>query len=153
MPRQVITDRDLGWRRLGKALRDVSANAVDVGVRGEDTARSGDSATNPEIAAWHEYGTSQIPARPFMRPTYDQNWPVYRKIAKALGVRVFFGTLTKHQALSVLGAKFASDVKARIRAHIPPELDESTVQRKGSSTPLIDTGQLIRAISHKVVRR
>lgn len=38
----------------------------------------------------------------------------------------------------------------KIRSHIPPPLKPETVRRKGSSTPLIDTGQLIGSITHQI---
>jgi hypothetical protein len=53
-------------------------------------------------------------------------------------------------ALDRLGAKFVGDIQRRIKAHIPPPLQQSTIDRKGSSTPLIDTGVLWSSITHEV---
>lgn len=146
-----IVDRDLGWRRLGKALRDTSAVAVDVGVRADGAARADGGPSNAEIGAWHEYGTSTVPKRSWLRATYDRNWPIYAKMGRLLADQVLVGRLDKRKALTIVGVKFASDIKARIRAGIPPALADSTIERKGSSKQLIDTGQLIGSISHKVV--
>ena len=150
--RRLITDRDLGWKRLGRALRDATVSAVEVGVQPGSTRKGDDGPTNAEIAAWHEYGTSRVPARPFMRPTFDAKWPVYRAFSSVLGRKVLFGALSKRQALMALGLKYASDVKAHVRAGIPPALAQSTIDRKGSSKALIDTAQLIGAITAVVKR-
>jgi hypothetical protein len=146
-----VVDRDLGWRRLGRALRDASAVAVDVGSREDGPARRGDGPTNAQIGSWHEYGTSRVPARSFVRSTFDKNWPIYRAAASVLGRKILIGGMTKQRALMILGAKFAADMKAKIRAGIPPALAQSTIDRKGSSKQLIHTGQLIGSISYKVV--
>ena len=47
------------------------------------------------------------------------------------------------------GLVFAVTSGGHIRAHIEPALSPMTVQLKGSSTPLIDTGQLWTSISYR----
>lgn len=149
---KTVIDRDLGWKRLGKALRDTSWNAVDVGVPSGSQRRDG-GPTNAEVYAWHEYGTGTIPKRSSLRATFDKNFLLYQKIGATLGLQVLLGRIPKRQALQILGLKFANDIKAAIRAGIPPALAESTAAAKRSTTPLIDTGQLIGAIKAVVVRK
>ena len=66
--------------------------------------------------------------------------------------RVFQKRATLPQLLNTLGAKAAADVKNTIRQGIPPPNSPETIRRKGSSRPLIDTGQLINAITWIVER-
>ena len=72
-----------------------------------------------------------------------------------------FGTMTPtlditvDQALDQLGSKVAAMIQNRIRDHIPPQLAESTLERKTvdgrvGDVPLIDTGQLITHITWAV---
>lgn len=171
-----IIDRKKSWVTLGKNLSDTGATAVKVGVfdsaeqagkirleMGRPRHADGrfkkkaeletSPVSNAEIAAWHEYGTSRIPKRSFLRSTFDANFVFYRKIAKNLGARVVFLRITRRVALNLLGAKVASDMRAKIRSNIPPALAKGTVEAKGSSVALIDSGQLIRAVRHEVVRK
>ena len=55
-----------------------------------------------------------------------------------------------HNVLDRAGLKFVGDVQQRMKAGIDPPNAESTVERKGSSTPLIDKGQLWTSIRHQV---
>ena len=55
-------------------------------------------------------------------------------------------------ALGRIGLKIRDEIKERIRSGIEPGLAEATKDRKGSSTPLIDTGQLISSITWELRR-
>lgn len=101
-------------------------------------------------ALWNEYGTSRgIPARPFLRNTQYEN---ERKWASEVGgnvLKVFTGNLSTTALMSELGSKMASDIQKTIRAGNFAPLASSTISRKGSSQPLIDTGNMIGAVTHK----
>ena len=71
---------------------------------------------------------------------------------KAGFVRVIKRELTPEQLADLLGQKYVGQIQARISAGIPPPLAESTIARKGSSVPLIDTGQLRSAVTYEVRR-
>jgi hypothetical protein len=53
------------------------------------------------------------------------------------------------RALSILGEFHQEQVKEQIRLTRSPRLEQSTIDRKGSSKPLIDTGQMIQSVTHK----
>lgn len=53
-------------------------------------------------------------------------------------------------ALDRFGLWAVGEIQQRIADGIPPPNAQSTVDRKGSSTPLIETGQLRASIKHKV---
>jgi HK97 gp10 family phage protein len=46
---------------------------------GTETVRIG---TNVEYAVYHEFGTKLITARPFLRPTIEEEKPEFRSIIK-----------------------------------------------------------------------
>jgi hypothetical protein len=54
-------------------------------------------------------------------------------------------------ALDRLGAKVAALLQNRISAGIDPPNSAATIARKGSSKPLVDTGQLKAAITWRVI--
>lgn len=60
---------------LDKILRALKGKPpiAKVGVLGSNAARSGGGATNAQIGAAHEYGTTKIPQRSFLRIPLTQN--------------------------------------------------------------------------------
>lgn len=149
MPQAVIVrDRDRGWKKLRSMLRDRKAEYVDVGVMSEHDMRS-DDVGNLMLALVHEFGLG-VPERSFIRDTIDQNTSKYISFIKALAGQVVIGRISKKTALTLLGAKVEADMKKLIRSGIEPALDPVTVARKGSSTPLIDTGQLVSSLDYEV---
>ena len=71
-------------------------------------------------------------------------------ILKKLLQRVIAGELTEDAALEQFGAWSKGEIQARIARGVPPPNAASTVKRKGSSTPLIDTGILRSSIDYEV---
>lgn len=147
-----IKDIDRGWSKAKRAVTSVVANMaqyVDVGVLEKKDARS-DDIGNMELALIHELGLGDVPERSFIRDTIDLNVNKYRLLIKNLAWRIAVGHIRKKQALNFIGMMVQADMRARITAGIPPPNAESTIARKGSSTPLIDTGQLRASIDYEV---
>ncbi|WP_445496676.1 hypothetical protein [Photorhabdus sp. SF281] len=91
-----------------------------------------------------------IPERSFLRSTLDEN---KEKAAKLLANSIRETLLTdgdKTAPFALVGEKMAGEVKRKIQAGINPALNPKTVKRKGSSKPLIDTGQLVQSITYEV---
>ena len=105
-----------------------------------------------EVAAVHEFGAPEagIPQRSFIRATVDARAGDIEKVQKAVAARALSGAITPDQALDQIGAKVASFMQATINNGIAPALAEETVERKGSSKPLVDTGQLKSSITWQV---
>lgn len=103
-----------------------------------------------EVAAVHEFGAGHVPARSFIRATIDEKRSEIERLQEQLAVKVVEGKITPEDALGLVGAKVAAWCQARIAAGIAPPLKPATIARKGSSTPLINTGQLRSAITWRV---
>lgn len=135
-------------------LLSMRKSYVKVGILGKKDARS-DAMTNAELASIHEYGTSTIPARPFIAPPFIENRESYMKLLRDGYSKALKGNspdaFTK--ALRAIGMKMVADIRNRITsgAGIPPPLAPSTIARKGSSRPLVDTGQMLRSVDFEVV--
>lgn len=152
-----IVQKDRGLRELVKRIYDVGKPVIKVGVLDKDggepkTEHDGTAGdvTLADVATWMEFGTEKIPARSFIRAWFDENEERVGKMLHVMLRSVIEGKRTREQALELLGQKFAAEIQARIASGIDPPLAESTIKRKGSSTPLIDTGQLRSAISYEV---
>lgn len=109
--------------------------------------------TLAELALILTLGTRTIPSRPFLEPGIAA---AREQVAAALrrGAQlVAEGKYTLEQAVA-LGAEAAlSGVRRYVRAGVPPPNAPATVERKGSSTPLVDTARLLRALAYEVVAR
>lgn len=103
-----------------------------------------------EVAVVHEFGAGPVPQRSFIRATIDEKRSDIEAEMANLARGVVSGKLDGRAALDLLGAKVAGWCQARIAAGIAPPLKPATVRRKGSSTPLVDTGQLRSAITWRV---
>ena len=166
-----VTDTGGGARELLARVREMAAGrTVKVGILADTPKREGVSErgkhskkarirekvarrapyTLLEVAAIHEFGGKTVPQRSFIRATIDEKRAEILRLQVALAKQVVLGRLTPDQALAQLGAKVAGMIQARIAAGIAPPNAESTIRKKKSSKPLINTGQLRSAVTWKV---
>lgn len=149
-----VVDRDLGARRLLAEL--AKAGEITVGIHEAEGAqpKEGDDGGESliDVAVVHEFGYEEggIPRRSFIRDWVDENEAAHAEQERQLARAVLAGKMTVEQAMKRLGVLRQAEVQRRISDGIDPPLQQSTIDRKGSSTPLINTGQLRSAISHKV---
>lgn len=91
-----------------------------------------------------------IPERAFLRNGYDENKDEIIKKAEALLGDVLGGTMSETQLFEIVGLLMKSKIQEYARDLDSPPLHPYTVNRKGSSNPLVDTGDMIGAIDYKV---
>lgn len=108
-----------------------------------------------ELGAIHEFGSSdgRIPERSFLRGTMKKKRKAHNEIIRKLARSITLGKGTPENALNKLGARVSADVKETIANGVQPPNAPSTVRRKGSSKPLVDTGALRQAITWQVVSK
>lgn len=139
-----LADLQRRFKQLGAGYR------VTVGVQGRDAdAQHTGGITNSDLAAVHEFGAPSVgvPQRSFLRSTADEGKTRWERRLSEEIARVALEGADVRQALHVVGEEFRAAVIDRIKAGIAPPLQPSTIARKGETTPLIDTGALIGAIS------
>lgn len=120
--------------QAGKALHESSGKSVDMA----------------QVAAWNELGTSRIPARPFLRQTVDSNESEIAAMCEKAAKSIANGG-NAEQALKQIGAVAVSMVQKTIVSGSFEPNAQSTVMRKGSDRPLIDTGQMRQSV-HYVIK-
>lgn len=102
-----------------------------------------------ENALVQEYGTIEhggfIPPRPFLSNAMKNE----RKWETILHAELDKGR-SLSQALARVGEEMRNDIIRSIDSNLPPPNAQSTVERKGSSHTLIDTGMMKRATSYEV---
>ena len=155
---------DRGWEDIKarvQALRGTTAE-VRVGVQGVEAAANhqGTHLTVAQLAQIHEFGkvihqprmnrTIRIPERSFLRATIDQYQEAIARRQVLAMQGYLLGKFGLKPALELLGQYVVGLVKQRMANGIPPPNSPWTIARKGSSKPLIDTGQLRNSITYQV---
>lgn len=118
-------------------------------------ATTTDGKSIPEYAAYNEFGTSRIPARPFMRTTANEHQNEWcETLAGALK-----GEILKDNAKGAMGL-----VGEQMKAHIQQTIQKGSFAPNSPKTvankrakgkvepdhPLIDTGQMLASIISEV---
>lgn len=121
---------------------------MTVGVQGDAASENhnGESLSVGEVASMNELGIG-VPERSFLRAWFDENKAMIERDLQQVIKKTLRAQLTIDEGLSLLGAKYVGSIQRRISSGIPPENAELTIELKGSSIPLIDTGQLRSAIT------
>lgn len=146
--------------KLLKELKHLKKMQVRVGVQGGEPhkVRAEDGketwgADLVDIAIWNELGTDRIPARPFLGQTVDQHGAEIQKAAAQLVQKICKGQLDAQSSFKQLGVLTVGYVQNQItNGDFEPNFP-STIRRKGSDHPLIDTGQLRRGISYVICKK
>lgn len=137
---------DHGMDDLFERLKDVQESYVKVGVLDEDE-KGGEvresGLTNAEIAAVLEFGTQNkhIPARPVIRPTFDEKREELVTLGKKLIGDVIDGRLKIERALGMMGSTLVTAMRLKITSGVAPPNAPSTLERKA-----LKSGKVKRAM-------
>lgn len=102
-------------------------------------------------AVWNHFGTSRgIPARPFLLNAIRKNRRKYRAAMKTSAAKILTGETDIKTVLRKLGIVAQGDIQDEITTLRSPANAASTIERKGSSNPLIDEGEMRGAVTWKV---
>lgn len=146
-----VKDTDRGYRQMLKLLTEKDRPILKVGIFGEKAAAGHENSqmTVGDIAAVHEFGLGNCPERSFVRGFCDENESkVVEFTKKECEEAVKSGADNFIKVLNRLGLYCVAGMQKRIADRIPPPLKDSTIQRKGSDVPLINTGQLRSSITY-----
>ena len=144
-----VKDIDRGWKRIKRDLRDLDGSNTKVGIHSGQLHSSVDGVSDMVmIGAANEFGTKNIPSRSFMRDAFDKNKQVIGDLQDSLFAKVITNTISARQGLSILGEFMTNKIKLSIKNLKTPPNKPATIQRKKSSNPLIDKGQLVQSITH-----
>jgi HK97 gp10 family phage protein len=141
------------YANLGQSL--VGPKQVKVGFPAGEADQD-----NIQKAIWNEFGTrggasgggwgGPIPERPFMRNAVRDNKSKYRNALRTSAAKILTGQTGLKTVLSKLGILGQGDIQAEITALMSPPNSPVTVALKGSSKPLIDSGEMRGAVTYKV---
>lgn len=131
-------------KQLIEQLKSSGEKAVYVGFPAEfnEKLEGSDNFNLASLAAVLEFGNESIPSRPFLRQTLAENQEKYT----TLFVKLFESGISIEQIYEQIALIAQGDVQQNIvngkwTANAP-----STIKRKKSSKPLIDTGKLRQSV-------
>jgi hypothetical protein len=119
-----------------------------------DDGKLEESVPIAPYAAMQEFGTKNIPPRPFLRTTLAEKQSEWSKTIALLMQENGVKDLT--QALNILGIQMTGDIQAKIRSGAFTPLNPKTIrakERKGRphpDAPLRDTESMINAVRYEV---
>lgn len=138
-----------GIEALKKRVK--TPGTVDVGIIDAGRHDSGDT-TVAGIGFDHEFGTEIVPERSFMRSTLKEKKTEIIALQKKLLKKISEGSMKTAKALGLLGEVVADFISQKITTLKTPPNAPDTIAMKGSSNPLVDTGQLRNSITYEVNR-
>lgn len=147
-----IKDIDLGFKDLVKAAARSGGLLAVAGIQGSESSASHGDVRNIDVAVFAEFGTSTAPERSFIRATVDREFGKYGRFMEAEIRNNIDSAPRMRRSFGRLAELMASDMRNTIARSIDlAPLAESTISRKGSSKPLLDTGQLRASITGVVL--
>jgi hypothetical protein len=141
-------------KRLEMLMKEVGTSHAEIGVLGgtHTDKESGKTFDMADLAIVHEFGRDDghIQERSFLRSSLEENKKTYKKQLAFFLRQAFRGEISYSDVLEKLGAVAAGGAQKKILDGPFKPLKEATIKRKGSSKPLIDTGQLLQSITWDV---
>lgn len=150
-PRGAVNFNDFGIGKIRLRLEELAKTQITIGWQGPSGAAEHPKAGIPvaQLAAYHELGTDNMPARPALAVTFEgARAELNAAVGKALSDLVD-GRLDPDAVAKRLGELGVARVRETIDdspAWADP-LAERTAKRKGHAHPLVETGALYDAVS------
>lgn len=146
-----------GGDKLKKKLAEIAhqlghGSSLSVGFLSDATYPAGAKKPGLKVAQnafWQEFGTSNIPARPFFRNMIAEKSPTW---GRALGMAAKNNGYNAKNALTAMGHGIKDQlVESILKTNEPPN-SPATIRRKKhkNNKPLIDTGVMIRSVDFVV---
>ena len=139
-----VTGNLAKFKQLIEQLKAGGEKAVYVGFPAEfnEKVEGSDNFNLASLAAVLEFGNERIPSRPFLRQTLAENQNKYIE----LFVNLIGKGLSVEQVYEQIALIAQGDVQLNIAKGDWVANAKSTIKRKGSSKPLIDTGKMRQSV-------
>lgn len=139
---------DRKWKQIQKEIKILHNSFTAIGLH-EGSPPYPEGLTVADVGFFNEFGTKHIPERPWMRNWFDANKNKILKQAKILYQAVLAGKMKAKRALGLLGEWAQGELRKSIIKLSSPPNAPITILLKGSSSPLIDTGQMLNTVRHQ----
>lgn len=137
-------------RAYFQALKQLEDLEIHVGFQGDEAYEDG--TTVAEIAAYNELGTSTIPARPFMKRSFEDHEDKLQTYCDH-GINALSNGGTAEQALKLIGDEVVGLIQEEIKNGDWEPNSPVTIALKKSEHPLIDTGYMRGQVNFVVKKK
>ena len=108
-----------------------------------------------QIYQWMEEGTKDghVPPRPTLVTTFREYRGLFKVFSKNMMIETVMPSGNVNKSFIDIGTTYAKLVKHRVLTLSQPPLSPITIRtrvNRGTSNPLVDTGQLINAIGYSI---
>lgn len=137
-------------RAFMKMLKELAELQVRVGFQsGENTENGVDMC---DIAAFNELGTINSPSRPFLRKSVDENQDKINAFLQGTKTDLLSGK-TAEAVLKEIGIFQKDLIQEKITegSYVPNAA--STIRKKGSDKPLIDSGKMRQSVNYVIKKK
>ena len=135
-------------KRFLSEIKKLTESVIHVGFQA-DQSHYENGTDLVDVAAYNEFGASDIPARPFMKQSFENHEPELKAACTAAYQKVSAGG-TAEQALKELGAFAKGLIQEEIANGSFEPNAPSTIRKKGSERPLIDTGFMRQSVNYVI---
>jgi hypothetical protein len=149
-----VTESDPNWdRELLKQLKRLEKNAVAVGIHADSGSHEESAgATVAEVGFYNEYGTAKIPERSFMRSTLKEKVKQYQAALKKVAKSAINNPSSARVNMGKVGQIVSNDIQNKIVSLRTPPNAKGTIAKKGTTNPLIASGQMVNSIKWKYLK-
>lgn len=145
--------------RIQRAMRSITGR-IEIGYFNKmHTSKDGERVSMSIIAHTHEFGRGprsfpvpmgRIPKRPYISPVLESNKGKYLRLAGSQITPVLLGRQSFKGGIDKIGRTAIRDIQLYMVNGTFAPLSPLTIKKKGTTKPLIDTGQLLQSIDYKV---
>lgn len=147
-----VTDKvTADGKKLQKILKELADKEVRVGFQ-QGKATEEDGTDVCDIAAWNELGTVDMPSRPFLRMSVDDNSDKINAFMSAQKRNIINGE-SADRILKKIGIFQKDLIQEKITEGSFAPNAPSTIKAKGSSKPLIDTGRMRQSVNFEIKQK
>ena len=147
-----VTDKvTADGKKLQKILKELADKEVRVGFQ-QGKATEEDGTDVCDIAAWNELGTVNMPSRPFLRMSVDDNSDKINSFMSAQKRSIINGE-PADRILKKIGIFQKDLIQEKITEGSFAPNAPSTIKAKGSSKPLIDTGRMRQSVNFEIKQK
>lgn len=153
-----------GVKQLVAVMKELEGVVGKVGFF--ESAKYVDGTPVAYVASIHEFGYAEggIPARPFFRPTIQEQGPAWGEAFGKGAKAIAKGRYTPFQVMDAVGQLAAGDVKKTISEIQSPPLDPDTIAARrrrykdkkttgNLSKPLVDTALMINSVTNETTQK
>ena len=103
-----------------------------------------------DVAIWNEFGTNNIPRRDFMSIATKKWQEYFSLMVEQYKDEIISGKIDIDTFLNLMGEAGAEFISEAIVKLSDPPNAPATIKRKGSSNPLVDTGDMSKAPTYEL---